>query len=204
MRSWRTSAQALAAIAVVAAMGAWSCGGVSQGPTAPVLAPEDPAPPIAAQSPAEDEQGGVASSHARPKITTCHKGQTLKVSLAALFGHLRHHDRLGACAPPVATCPCFTSAGLADMAAQCSAAPIATCGNPYSLNLFCAAGGGTGTVGNLGYFEAILGAGTCSTVTQDATTGEEVTTTLPVTSAQFDACKQAIVGSAFYPASCPR
>ena len=90
------------------------------------------------------------------------------------------------------------------MAAQCSASPIASCGDPYSINLFCAPGGGGGTVGNLGHFEARLGTGTCSTTTQDLLTGNEVTTTLPVTAAQFEACQQAIVGSAYYPASCPR
>jgi hypothetical protein len=36
-------------------------------------------------------------------------------------------------------------------------------------------------VGNLGYFEAKLGSGTCSMTTQDLMTGNEVTITLPVT-----------------------
>ena len=58
-------------------------------------------------------------------------------------------------------------------------------------------------MGDLGYFEAIVGQGTCSTTTRDAD-GNELTTTLAVTSAQFDACKQAIIGSSYYPASCPR
>ena len=61
-----------------------------------------------------------------------------------------------------------------------------------------------GTVANLGLFEARVGSATCSTTTQDAMTGEPVTTTMPVTSAQFEACQKALVGSAFYPASCPR
>ncbi len=35
-------------------------------------------------------------------------------------------------------------------------------------------------------------------------TGEPVTRTILVTPAQFEACRQAIVGSSAYPASCPR
>ena len=40
--------------------------------------------------------------------------------------------------------------------------------------------------------------------TQDLMTGNEVTITLPVTAAEFEACKQAIVGNTYYPATCPR
>ena len=191
MWSRRTSTAALAVMVVVAALGVWSCGGSHESPTASVAVQSD-----------GEEDGAVASSAA--SITVCHKGKDLKVSAAALGGHLRHGDRLGSCAPPAASCPCFTSAGLGEVAAQCSVAPIANCGTPYSMNLFCAPGGGGGTVGNLGYFEARLGSGTCSTTTQDLMTGNPVTTTLPVTAAQFEACRQAIVGSTYYPASCPR
>jgi len=189
---------------VVAALGVWSCGGSYEGPTAPVLVEQAPAESVAAPDTAEPGEDGVTSSCVRRKITICHKGKTLKVSLAALIPHLRHGDRLGPCTPPAVSCPCYTATGLADVAAQCSATPIASCGDPYSVNLFCAPGGGGGTVGNLGYFEALLGTNTCSTVTQDPLTGNEVTSTQAVTAAQFEACKQAIVGSAYYPASCPR
>lgn len=207
MRSRETPTAALAAMVVVAALGVWSCGGSNESPTAPALVPDiaTPAAPVAAQATGEEGEGSVTSSCRTPrKITICHKGQTQQVSLLALFAHLRHGDRIGACAPAAVTCPCFSSAGLADVAAQCSVPPIASCGEPYSLNLFCAAGGGSGTVGNLGYFEARLGAGTCSTTTADSLTGTTVTTPMPVTAAQFEACKQAIVGSTYYPASCPR
>jgi len=200
MWSRRTSTAVLAVIVVAAAFGAWSCGGSNVSPTAPALV-QEAASPAAPAAQAGDEGGSVASSCRTPrKITICHKGQTMQVSLLALFAHLRHGDRIGACAPPVATCPCFTSAGLADIAAQCSAPPIASCGSAYSINLFCASGG---SVGSLGFFEAIVGSDTCSTTTQDAN-GNEVTNTLPVTAAQFDACKQAIIGNPYYPASCPR
>jgi len=101
------------------------------------------------------------------------------------------------------TCPCFTAAGLAQVALQCSTVPIASCGAPYSINLFCAPGAG-GAVFNLGYFEAIQGAGTCSTTTPDPVTGNEVKVTRPVTPDQFEACRLAIVGNPHYPASCPR
>lgn len=192
MRSGRTSTAALAVLVVVAALGLWSCGGSYESPTAPV----------SIQSEGE-EVGAVTASAAT--VTVCHKGKDLKVSSSALAGHLRHGDRLGSCTPPpAASCPCFTSDGLTETAGLCSVPPIATCGDPYSLNLFCAPGGGGGTVGNLGYFEAKLGTNTCSTTTQDPLTGGEITTTLPVTAAQFEACRQAIVGSAYYPASCPQ
>ncbi len=186
MWSRRTSTAALAVV-VAAALGIWSCGGSSASPTGVT----------AIQT---EEQGAVAASSVS-RITICHKGKDLRVAPAALGGHLRHGDRLGSC---VEVCPCFTSAGLAEVAAQCSTPPIASCGAPYSINLFCAPGGSGGTVGNLGYFEARLGAGTCSTTTQDLMTGNEVTTTLPVTAAQFEACHQAIIQSTYYPATCPR
>ena len=204
MRSRRTSTSALVVFALVAAGGLWSCGGGLESPTAPVMVQENTVAPAAAQSAGEESEGGVTSSCAHRKITICHKGQTLQVARAALFGHLRHHDRLGACEPAAATCPCFTSTGLADVASQCDATPIASCPQQYSINLFCAPGGGGGTVGNLGLFEARLGTGTCSTTTQDPLTGDTITTTLAVTSAQYAACKTAIVGSSYYPASCPR
>jgi hypothetical protein len=204
MRSRWISTSALAVFALVAAGGLWSCGGSYESPTAPVTVQPSPAAPVAAQSTGDEGEGSVTSSHLRRKITICHKGQTLQVSLLALLGHLRHRDRLGACGPSTATCPCFTSTGLADVAAQCDVAPLTSCPQQYSINLFCAPGGASGTVGNLGLFEARLGTNTCSTTTQEAMTGETVTTELPVTAAQFEACRKAIVGSAYYPASCPR
>jgi hypothetical protein len=105
-------------------------------------------------------------------------------------------------------CPCFTADELAHVAAQCSVLPIASCGRPYSINLFCAPGGSGGTVGNLGYFEAVVdsdtGSITCSTTTNDFMTGNEVTKTQSITAEQYEACHQAIVTSSYYPATCPR
>jgi hypothetical protein len=205
MRSRETSTAALAVLVVVAALGAWSCGGSYESPTAAITVQEDTAAPVVAASTAADGEGDVTASCKKTKqVTICHKGTTMQVPPSALFGHLRHHDRLGACAPAAASCPCFTSAGLADVAAQCSVPPTASCADPYSISLYCAPGGGSGTVGNLGLFEAKLGTGTCSTTAQDLMTGTDVTTTQPVTNAQFEACRQAIVGNAYYPASCPR
>ncbi len=185
MRSRRTSTAALAVV-VVAALGIWSCGGPSESPTA-----------VTAIQSGGGEQGAVTASSVA-QITLCHKGKDLQVAPSALGGHLGHGDRLGSCAE---VCPCFTSAGLAQVAAQCSVPPIASCGSPYSINLFCAPG--SGTISNLGYFEARIGAGTCSTTTQDLMSGNEVTTTLPVTAAEFEACREAIVSSTYYPATCP-
>jgi hypothetical protein len=101
------------------------------------------------------------------------------------------------------TCPCFTQAGLEQVASECAAPAISSCGAPYSINLFCAPGGSGGTVGNLGYFEVNQGTNTCGTTTQDPMTGEPVTIILPVTAEQFEACHQAIVRNTRYPASCP-
>jgi hypothetical protein len=160
---------------------------------------ESPATTVATQATADESAGGVTADCRRPrKITICHKGQTLQVSLAALFAHLRHGDRLGAC-KTTETCPCFTSQGIADMAAQCSVAPVASCPTQYSLGLSCAASGS-----DLGLFEATVGMNTCSTTTVDPLTGDPVTVTMAVTPGQYAACKAAIVGSPFYPASCPR
>ena len=186
-------------IAAVAATGFWSCGGSAEGPTSPVALVESPA--AAVSGPVD---GGVTAS-AKGKITICHEGRNKQVPPSALGGHLGHGDRLGACAPqPDVACPCFTAAGLADVAAQCSATLSASCPQTYSLSLFCSTGTGGGTVNNLGLFEARLGTGTCSTESLDLETGSPVTVTLPVTEAQFEACRQAIVGTAFYPATCPR
>ena len=102
------------------------------------------------------------------------------------------------------TCPCFTSAGLEQVASQCSTPPIASCGAPYTVNFFCAPAGSGGVVANLGYFEALLGTNTCRTTTQDLMTGNPVTVTLPVTADQFEACHQAIVTNSYYPQTCPR
>jgi hypothetical protein len=151
--------------------------------------------------PADD--GGVTGS-AKGRITICHEGRDKQVPPSALGGHLGHGDRLGTCAPPDTACPCFTAAGLADVAAQCPSSLSVSCPQTYSISLFCAPGGGGGTVGNLGLFEARLGTGTCSTTSQDLMTGNPVTVTLAVTEAQFEACRQAIVGTSSYPASCPR
>jgi hypothetical protein len=179
-------------LAMVAVLGAWSCSGPVEGPTAPVML----------QAPGE-ESGAVTASGAG-KITICHMGRDKQVPPSALGGHLGHGDRLGTCAPAAASCPCFTSGGLADVAAQCSSSLSASCPQQYSLSLFCAPGGGGGTVGNLGLFEARLGTGTCSTTAQDLMTGAPVTTTQAVTPDQYEACRQAIVGAPFYPATCPQ
>lgn len=194
----------VALLVVAAATALWSCGGPVEGPTSPVALQEGSAP--AAAVPGQGDDGGVTAS-AVGKITICHKGKDKQVPPSALGGHMGHGDRLGTCATaPDVACPCFTSGGLAEVAAQCSASLSASCPQQYSLSLFCAPGGGGGTVGNLGLFEATLGTNTCSTTTQDLMTGEPVTETISVTPAQFEACRQAIVGSSFYPAppTCPR
>ena len=198
MRTQHRLTRVAAVVLVAAATGLWSCGGSVDGPTSPVALAERPA--IAVASGGDD--GGVTASAG--KIAICHKGQDKQIPPSALGGHLGHGDRLGTCAPAAAACPCFTSSGLAAVAAQCTVPLTVSCPAQYSLNLFCAPGGGSGTVTSLGLFEARLGAGSCSTLTQDYVTGAAVTNTLAVTPAQFEACKRAIVGTSFYPASCPR
>jgi hypothetical protein len=193
-RSGVTSRAVLAMAAMIAAAAAWSCGGASQGPTAPLA--------VQALQSGEEDGGGVTSS-CNSKVTVCHKGKDLSVSSSALGGHLGHGDRLGSCSPAVA-CPCFSASGLAAVAASCTGSLNATCEQPYSLGLYCAPGGTGGTIGNLGLFEARLGTNTCSTTMNDPMSGSNVTNELTVTPAQFEACRQAIVGNPVYPSSCPR
>jgi hypothetical protein len=192
MRSRTLSIHGAAAFsaALAVAAGAWSCGGSLPSPTAPAVLS------------AGGEEGGGVEASAAHKITVCHKGKDLKVAAAALGGHLAHGDRLGSCTPAVA-CPCFTAAGIADVAAQCSGTLLASCPATYSVQLFCAPSGGSGTIGNLGLFEARLGTDSCSTTFADSTTGNPVTVTLPVSPEQFEACRKAIVDSPVYPSSCP-
>jgi hypothetical protein len=170
---------------------AWSCGGGSG-----LTAPTSPA----AAAPAGVEGGGEGvSASAAGKVTVCHKGKDLKVAAAAVPAHVAHGDRVGSCA---ATCPCFTAAALTEVAAQCTSALRVSCPVQYSLSLFCAPTGGGGVVGNLGYFEARLGTNTCSTVTQDPLTGNEIIDTRNLTPQQFESCRQALVGTPFYPTTC--
>jgi hypothetical protein len=177
------------------AAGLWSCGGSVDGPTSPALLDEGPA--LAAAVPGEGDEGVAAS--AKGQVTICHKGQELSVSSSAIEAHLRHGDRLGSCA---AVCPCFTATGIEQLAGQCTGTPFNSCPRQYSISLVCLGSGG-GATGPLGTFEAAVGAGSCSTRLKDST-GAFVTTVLPVTPAEYAACKQAIVGSAVYPATCPR
>lgn len=185
----------VALLVVAAATGLWSCGGPVDGPTSPLALQEGSAPVAAV--PGQGDDGGVTAS-AAGKITICHKGSDKQVPPSALGGHLGHGDRLGTCAPaPDVACPCFTSGGLADVAAQCSpSSPTAACGAKYSLNLYCSSS-------NLGGFEALVDHSSCSTSSWDSS-GSYTTDSKPVTPAQLEACRQAIVGSSFYPASCPR
>jgi hypothetical protein len=193
-------------MAVVAALGVWSCGGSHENPTAPVLVQEteNPATPVAAQDAGDEGEGSVTSSCRHRKVTICYKGRTMKVSFLELFFYLRHRARLGPCAPPAATCPCFSAEGLAEVAQNCPVAPNASCPSTYSISLYCAPSGGGGTVSPLGYFEALLDSGTCSTVTLDPSGNEVVSPPQAVTPEQFQACRQAIVGNPYYPGSCPR
>ena len=184
-------------LVVAAAAGLWSCGGSVDGPTSPVL---QEGPALAAAVPGGGDDGGVTAS-AASKVTICHKGKDLSVASSAIGGHLGHGDRLGSCTAAVA-CPCFTATGIEQLAAQCSGTPRNSCPTQYSVSLVCVGSVG-GSTGPLGSFQATVGAGTCSNRLKDAT-GAFFTTVLPVTPAEYDACKQAIVGSSVYPASCPQ
>jgi hypothetical protein len=183
-------------LVVAAAAGLWSCGGSVDGPTSPVL---QEGPALAAAVPGGGDEGEVTASCR--KVTICHKGQNLSVTKGEVDRHLRHGDRLGSCTAAVA-CPCFTATGIAQLAGQCTGTPVNSCPTQYSISLVCVGSGG-GSTGPLGSFQATVGAGTCSTKLKDAT-GAFVTTVLPVTPVEYDACKQAIVGSAVYPVTCPQ
>ena len=180
-----TASMATVVVALAAAVVALSCGGPQESPTSPVAIERT-----------DGEHGSVTSS-AMAKVSICHKGQELRVSSSALGGHLGHGDRLGSCA---AVCPCFTSAGIDQMAAQCDANLYVDCSEKYSVAMFCWSDGGGA---NLGTFQAILGTDTCGTVLKDST-GVFVESTLGVSPAEYEACKQAIFGSSAYQPYCPR
>jgi len=153
---------------------------------------------------ADDPEG--LSASCRGKVLLCHKGRrSLWVPRWAVRGHQRHGDQLGKCdaPPPQATCPCFSRSDIESAAAGCSNLN-ASCPATFSLGLFCSPGGSGGTVGNLGYWEAVVGQDTCSWTEWDPLTGDAVTQTLPVTTAEFEACRSAITSSSPYPSSCPQ
>ena len=133
-------------LVAVAATGFWSCGGSAEGPTSPVALLESPA--AAVSGPVD---GGVTAS-AKGKITICHEGRNKQVPPSALGGHLGHGDRLGACAPAARRGLPLLHGGRARRRGRCSAPrrSARAARAAYSLSLFCAPGGGGGTVGNLG------------------------------------------------------
>jgi hypothetical protein len=182
----RTSAWAVAALAAVAAATWWSCGGSPQTVTAPV-----------AVSNAGEGSGGVTAS-ASGSVTVCQNGKTIVVAANALSALLAHGATLGACT--AGKCPCFTSATIATAAAACFQADAlrATCPRKYSIALRC----DNITGASLGVFEAVVGSGECSTTTWD--TGVEKIDATPVGEAQFQACRQALVSSQYYPSGCPK
>jgi hypothetical protein len=180
-----TSRMAALVVALAAAFVAGSCGGPQESPTGPV-----------AIGTARGDGGSVTSS-AVGKVTVCHKGQELRVSGSAIGGHLGHGDRLGSCA---AACPCFTSAGIDQMAAQCDLNLHVDCSQKYSVALYCWGDEGGS---RLGTFEAILGTDTCGTVLKDST-GAFAESTQPVSAAEYEACRQALFGSSSYQPYCPR
>lgn len=147
-------------------------------------------------------EGGTLGESAASQIVVCHKGQDLAVAGSAVSAHLGHGDKLGSCA---AVCPCFTSQGINSLAATCSIGLVAQCPAQYSLQLYCSPGPFSS---NLGYFEARLGTSSCMSITQDALTGNLVRAEKVVSSAEYDACRAAIVMSTPYQSTsasvCPR
>jgi hypothetical protein len=178
----------LAALLAVAAGTWWSCGGSPETVTAP-----------AAVSSAGEDSGGVTAS-AAAKVTICQNGKTLQVAQNALGALLANGATLGACT--AGACPCFTKATIASVAATCPPArePSGICGQKYSIELRCDSGGVS-----LEIFEAVVGTNQCSTTTWDTSTGAEISTPpVPVGSAEFEACRRAIVSSPYYPSTCPK
>jgi hypothetical protein len=193
-RRARVSSSAVLALGVVVvATGAWSCGGGVESPTAPAAV-------VVAGG---DEPGAVAESKSSPKVTICHKGMSvLTVAASALPAHLAHGDRVGTCAPDPVSCPCFSAAGIAQVAALCTGALHPSCPEQYSIQLWCSPVPSLDW--NLGLFAAKLGTDTCSTASHDPLTGDEIFSETAITPAQYEACRQAIVTTPVYPTSCPR
>ena len=188
-----SSSYPLAALAIVAAVGVWSCGGAHESLTAPAVA----------QVQADGGESGVVTASKVSKMTICHKGKDLSIPPSALGGHLGHGDKLGSCRATL--CPCFSSSGLDTVAASCQQSLSASCpgSTPYAINLSCTPGGSAPPTG-LGLFEARVESGLCSTTLEDPMSGGTVTVPMAVTAAKFEACRQAIVASSFYPAGCPK
>jgi hypothetical protein len=180
----RTSAWTLAALAAVTAGTWWSCGGSPETVTAPV-----------AVSSAGEDSGGVTAS-AAAKVTICQNGKTLQVAQNALGALRAHGATLGSCAAP--QCPCFTSTTIASVAATCPYNVSATCPRGYSIELSCTSPTSTSFWGT---FEVYTN--TCSTTTLDSHTGDLIPKPLAVWPVEFEACRQAIVSSRYYPAGCP-
>jgi hypothetical protein len=194
-----TGEKAAMAIVVLGAFTLLSCGGAA--------GPESLTGPMVSSEPQADEEGSVSASHnGHHKVLVCHKGNDLRIAVWALPWHLRHGDKLGRCAGAEASCPCFTQAGIDEVASGCSGQLNASCPLTYSLQLFCVAGsGGGGSASNLGYFEARVDSGTCSTVAQDPITGDQVVDTKAVTPSEYQACRRALVTSSPYQTTnCPR
>jgi hypothetical protein len=154
----------------------------------------------------DDDPDGLSASE-QGKVLLCHKGQmSLWVPRSAVTGHQRHGDTLGQCGttpPPAPTCPCFSKADIEAAVAGCGSVK-ALCPAAFSLGLFCAPAGSTGSVATLGYWEAVVGQGSCRRTVPDPSTGEPATQIRSVDADQFEACRTAITSSSPYPSSCPQ
>jgi len=195
--SGRTLGAALAAGAAVVSL---ACGAPARH--------EEAASPLSATAvtPSGESNAVSASANDKERVTLCHYDAVtgtyfdLVLPLSAVQGHLNHGDRPGSC---TASCPCFTAEDIAAAASRCSTTVLASCPVTYSLGLFCAAASDTAPVGNLGYWESVVGQDSCSWTTWDPVSGNAVTETRPVDAIQFQACRSVLVTGPYYPALCP-
>ena len=102
---------ALAAAFVLSACGA-------QSPFQPTPVPEARA----------SYDGGATAMAAQPKVTLCHKGETLSVAQPAVQAHLAHGDTLGPCGPSPSPSP--SASPSPSPSPSPSASPGASCSGP--------------------------------------------------------------------------
>ncbi len=181
--------------AVAAGIVALSCGGGAERPT--VVGPAT----VAIQPTTADDDGSVSAA-AKPQTTLlCHYDATtgtwsdLSVPAPAVQPHRNHGDVTGSCA---GACPCFP-AGHGSLTCPDGLTLGSTCDDPFLLTIGCTAPSGSDP-GQLLEFRGVDTTMTCYGQTAQIA----FFSVGSLSAAQVAACKQFVVTSPYYLATCPR